>query len=61
MEPQNGLLEHAVKSLIVSGPLAVVLGAGIVVVWRAYRELHKDFISFLMKGFAVGDDKEKKP
>lgn len=59
MDPQAGFWERVAENLATSGPLAIVLAAGIVVVWRAYQELNRDFIGFLKSAFPEKD--EKKP
>ena len=57
MDPQPTLWTKAAESIIASGPMAIVLGVALIVLWKAYQQLLKDFLGFLS---GVGD-KDKKP
>ena len=52
------LVDRAIDSFIASGPLAVVLGVALIVLWRAYQQLLTDLLGYFKA--AAGKD-EKKP
>lgn len=57
MDPKVDIWDRAMDSLIASGPLAIVMGVALVVLWRAYQQLLGDLLGYFK---AAGKD-EKKP
>lgn len=55
----ESLLPDAIKGLVASGPVAIVLGYFAHKFWSAYQDLLKDYIG-LLKGVLTDDNAKKK-
>lgn len=54
---EANLMDQVIKSLVVSGPLAVVLAIIVVVLWRDNKELRGKLTSILEKIANIKEDK----